>query len=444
MYRIPSGKALLPLVIFVIVFLGVGLIRDNFYELPAPIVVLLGVITAFLIFYRNGINENVNHFVRGCGDFNILVMCLITLLAGSFSVMTSEIGATATIVQIANTYLSLKFLYAGVFVLASFLSFSSGTSTGTITALAPVLSGIVLLPNVDVGLMAGALLGGAMFGDNLSFTSDTTIAATQTLGCEMKDKFRVNVRIALPASVVTILVFVLLGIHRHGNVDTSLLLAESIAWVKILPYLVVIVSASAGVNVFVTLFLGILAVAGIGFYEDFYSLMSIAQSVYKGFTAMNEIFLVFLLMGGLSYMVEREGGFQFLIDKMGRFMTTRFRAKVGIALLISLVDAAIANNTIAIIVCSPIAKKISAQFGIRPAYTASLLDIFSCIVQGIIPYGIQVLLLIQLLGKGVSYWDMIGKSYYILFLFLGSVLYFAFVSKQRKGGSAPEPTLSAQ
>ena len=212
-----NGIALLPLIIFVTVFLWSGIQYGSFYEFPAPIAVLIGTITAFAIFYRNGINENVNGFIRGAGNPNILIMCLIALFSGAFSVVTKSIGATDTFVEITKNYLSLQFLYAGVFVIASFLSFASGTSVGAVVSLAPIAAGFVSLPNVNVELIAGSLLGGAMFGDNLSFISDTTIAATQSQGCQMKDKFRMNGKIAFPASILTTILLIIIGVSIHPS-----------------------------------------------------------------------------------------------------------------------------------------------------------------------------------------------------------------------------------
>lgn len=428
-----NGLALLPLIIFISIFLSAGLITDDFYSLPAPIAVLCGIIAAFILFsYNISISDNIKVFIKGCGNNNILTMCLITLLAGAFAVMTKEIGAVNAIVHIAQKYLSIQFLYAGVFILASFLSFSSGTSTGTITALAPVASGFVIFPEINASLIAASLLGGAMFGDNLSFISDTTIAATQTQGCHMKDKFRINVRIALPASLLTIGVLTFIGISLHQSTNSFSAENISIEWIKIVPYLLVIILASTGTNVFVTLFLGILASGAIAFWENTMNLLSFSQNIYAGFTQMNEIFLVFLLMGGLTYMIEKEGGIQFLMDSMSRFMTSKLRAKTGIAFLVGTIDFAIANNTIAIITSAPIAREISNKFGISPAYTASILDISSCIVQGFVPFGAQMLLLLKLIQTDITYLDIVAQSYYIWILLVTTILYFSFISSKIK------------
>jgi len=419
-----NGIALLPLIIFVAIFLWSGVQYGSFYEFPAPIAVLIGIVAAFFIFHRNGINENVNGFIRGCGNPSILMMCLIALFSGAFSVVTKSIGATDTFVEITKNYLSLQYLYAGVFVIASFLSFASGTSVGAVVSLAPIAAGFVSLPNVNVELIAGSLLGGAMFGDNLSFISDTTIAATQSQGCEMKDKFRMNGKIALPASVLTVLTLIIIGVSIHPSGHSLSQGDTPIQWVNLLPYITVIVLAIAGLNVYVTFLIGTLISGLLGFWYGSFDLLGYCKTVFDGFASMNDIFLVFLFTGGLAYLIEREGGISFLTQKIGKFINTKERAFFGIGFLVALIDAAVANNTVAIVISAPVAKKISEEYKISPIQAASILDISSCIVQGIIPYGAQVLLLIKLLGTDVNYSSMIAQSFYIWLLLLCMIVFF--------------------
>ena len=419
-----NGIALLPLIIFVAIFLWSGVQYGSFYEFPAPIAVLIGIVAAFFIFHRNGINENVNGFIRGCGNPSILMMCLIALFSGAFSVVTKSIGATDTFVEITKNYLSLQYLYAGVFVIASFLSFASGTSVGAVVSLAPIAAGFVSLPNVNVELIAGSLLGGAMFGDNLSFISDTTIAATQSQGCEMKDKFRMNGKIALPASVLTVLTLIIIGISIHPSGHSLSQGDAPIQWVNLLPYITVIVLAIAGLNVYVTFLIGTLISSLLGFWYGTFDLLGYCKTIFDGFASMNDIFLVFLFTGGLAYLIEREGGISFLTQKIGKFINTKGRALAGISALVALIDAAVANNTVAIVISAPVAKKISEEYKISPIQAASILDISSCIVQGIIPYGAQVLLLIKLLGTDVNYSSMIAQSFYIWLLLLCMIVFF--------------------
>ena len=419
-----NGIALLPLIVFVAIFLWSGIQYGSFYEFPAPIAVLIGIVTAFLIFHRNGINENVSGFIKGCGNPSILMMCLIALFSGAFSLVTKNIGATDTFVEITKNYLSLQYLYAGVFVIASFLSFASGTSVGAVVSLAPIAAGFVSLPNVNVELIAGSLLGGAMFGDNLSFISDTTIAATQSQGCEMKDKFRMNGKIALPASVLTVLVLIIIGVSIHPSGHSLSEGSSPIQWINLLPYITVIVLAIAGLNVYVTFLIGTLILGILGFWYGTFDLLGYCKTIFDGFASMNDIFLVFLFTGGLAYLIEREGGISFLTQKIGKFINTKGRALAGISALVALIDAAVANNTVAIVISAPVAKKISEEYKISPIQAASILDISSCIVQGIIPYGAQVLLLIKLLGTDVNYSSMIAQSFYIWLLLLCMIVFF--------------------
>ena len=427
-----NGIALLPLIVFVAIFLWSGIQYGSFYEFPAPIAMLIGIVTAFLIFHRNGINENVSGFIKGCGNPSILMMCLIALFSGAFSVVTKNIGATDTFVEITKNYLSLQYLYAGVFVIASFLSFASGTSVGAVVSLAPIAAGFVSLPNVNVELIAGSLLGGAMFGDNLSFISDTTIAATQSQGCEMKDKFRMNGKIALPASVLTVLVLIIIGVSIHPSGHSLSEGSSPIQWINLLPYITVIVLAIAGLNVYVTFLIGTLISGILGFWYGTFDLLGYCKTIFDGFASMNDIFLVFLFTGGLAYLIEREGGISFLTQKIGKFINTKGRALAGISALVALIDAAVANNTVAIVISAPVAKKISEEYKISPIQAASILDISSCIVQGIIPYGAQVLLLIKLLGTDVNYSSMIAQSFYIWLLLLCMIVFFLKGAKSKE------------
>ncbi|MDO4881254.1 MAG: Na+/H+ antiporter NhaC family protein [Capnocytophaga sp.] len=427
-----NGYALLPLLVFVGFFLASGIYLGNFYLLKVPIALLLGIVTAFLLFRHNSVRKNLDHFITGCSNPNILIMCMIALFSGAFAMVTSSIGATNTFVQITENYLSLQYLYAGVFLIASFLSFASGTSVGAITTLAPIVAGFVRIEGVQTELIAGSLLGGAMFGDNLSFISDTTIAATQSQGCEMKDKFRVNVKIAFPAMLLSVIILVFTGISLHQPEAINAGEVSSISWITILPYIFVIVLATIGVNVFVTFLLGTIIAGGIGIFQQKLGWLSFATKIYDGFAEMNEIFLVFLFTGGLAYMIEKEGGIAFLTKKIMQFVNTQGKAKFGIGFLVGIVDAAIANNTVAIVITAPVAKKISQQFDIDAKQTASILDIISCVVQGIIPYGAQILFLIKLLDVEVNYLSMVSQSYYIWLLLLFAIIYFSFFSKKAK------------
>lgn len=427
-----NGYALFPLLVFVGVFLASGIYLGNFYLLKVPVALLLGIVTAFIIFRQNSVRKNLDNFIKGCSNPNILIMCMIALFSGAFAVVTSSIGATNTFVQITENYLSLQYLYAGVFLIASFLSFASGTSVGAITTLAPIIAGFTRIEGVNVELIAASLLGGAMFGDNLSFISDTTIAATQSQGCEMKDKFRVNVKIALPAMLISVIILVCIGISLHQSDAINVSSPSPISWITILPYIFVIVLATFGVNVFVTFLLGTFISGLIGILQGSLDWLSFTSKIYDGFAQMNEIFLVFLFTGGLAYMIDKEGGINFLTKKIMQFVDTKLKAKIGIGFLVGIIDAAIANNTVAIVITAPVAKRISEQFGIEAKQTSSILDIISCVVQGIIPYGAQILFLIKLLDIDINYPLMISYAYYIWLLLLFTIVYFLFFYKKEE------------
>lgn len=427
-----NGYALFPLLVFVGVFLASGIYLGNFYLLKVPVALLLGIVTAFIIFRQNSVRKNLDNFIKGCSNPNILIMCMIALFSGAFAVVTSSIGATNTFVQITENYLSLQYLYAGVFLIASFLSFASGTSVGAITTLAPIIAGFTRIEGVNVELIAASLLGGAMFGDNLSFISDTTIAATQSQGCEMKDKFRVNVKIALPAMLISVIILVCIGISLHQSDAINASSLSPISWITILPYIFVIVLATFGVNVFVTFLLGTFISGLIGILQGSLDWLSFTSKIYDGFAQMNEIFLVFLFTGGLAYMIDKEGGINFLTKKIMQFVDTKLKAKIGIGFLVGIIDAAIANNTVAIVITAPVAKRISEQFGIEAKQTSSILDIISCVVQGIIPYGAQILFLIKLLDIDINYPLMISYAYYIWLLLLFTIVYFLFFYKKEE------------
>ena len=301
-----KGKfiALLPLLLFVFTFLGAGIYLNDFYALPSPIAVVMGIALAFVLF-RESIDSKVSTFLRGCGDDKIMTMCVIYLLAGAFAVVTEATGSVAAVVELGMQVISIEFLYAGIFILAAFLSFSSGTSIGAIVALAAIVVGFSEKTGASLAILSASLLGGAMFGDNLSFISDTTIAATQSLECEMKDKFRQNFRIALPAAILTILILIFQGSSLS---QAAILPAGEIDLIKILPYLLVISLAIAGINVFVVLFTGILAAGALGLYFSDFGMLEFAKLSYEGFTGMTEIFLLSMLTGGLAAMVTQAGG----------------------------------------------------------------------------------------------------------------------------------------
>ncbi|CAM4137743.1 Na+/H+ antiporter NhaC family protein [Gillisia hiemivivida] len=417
--------ALLPLFLFVLTFLGAGIYLDDFYALPSPIAVILGIVLA-LVMFKDSINIKIATLLKGCGDDKILTMCLIYLLAGAFTVVCKATGSVDAIVELGLQYISIQWLYAGVFIIAAFLSIATGTSVGAIVALGAVVIGFADTTEVSLAILSASLLGGAMFGDNLSIISDTTIAATQSLQVNMKDKFRQNIIIAGPVAVVTIGILLYQGFALDDSIklDSS----NSIEIIKIVPYLLVLTLAVVGMNVFVVLFIGILAAGILGIYYGDFGLLEFARLSYEGFTSMTEIFLLSLLTGGLAALVTKAGGITFLIN----FITTKMNSKTayfGISGLVGVTNMAIANNTVSIIIIGPIAKRLNDRFKLNPKKVASVLDIFACVVQGLLPYGAQCLIILSLADGKIDYLDLVSNSWYLWLLLIGTLLYIQLTSR---------------
>lgn len=365
----PSFKALVPFFVFILTFLSVGIALHDFYALPAPIAVIAGILVAFLMF-NQPINTKISTLLKGCGDDKILTMCLIYLLAGAFAAVTKATGSVDTIVQLGLDLIDIQFIYFGVFIIAAFLSVSTGTSVGAIVALAPIVVGFAETGDFSMGILCGALLGGAMFGDNLSVISDTTIAATQSLDVKMSDKFKANIKIALPAALVTMAVLIYQGLGLQPTIAETANYSYSI--LKIAPYLIVIGLSVIGINVFVTLVLGVLSAGILGLlYADF-TLIEFTRIAYTGFTDMTEIFLLSLLTGGLAALVAYNGGIEYILIKIKRLIRNQKTAQFGIAALVSSVNTAIANNTVSIIITGGIAKSINDEYALDNKQTASI------------------------------------------------------------------------
>jgi len=418
--RIPKFSALIPLFVFVFTFLGVGIYQNDFYALPAPIAVIVGIIVAFVLF-KQSIDSKINTLLKGCGDAKILTMCLIYLLAGAFAAITNETGSVDAIVNLGLDYIALQYIYVGIFIIASFLSVSTGTSVGAIVALAPIVVGFADKSSADLAILCGALLGGSMFGDNLSVISDTTIAATQSLGCKMSDKFKQNIKIAVPAALFTIAILVFQGLGQKSDETATIIYNYSI--IKIAPYALVIILSIVGVNVFATLLVGTIFAGLLGiFYGDF-TLIASTKIAYLGFTNMTEIFLLSLLTGGLAALVEKNGGIDFILVNIKKLIKNKKTAQLGIAGLVSTINMAIANNTVSIIITGPIAKTINDEYALDPKKTASILDIFACIIQGLLPYGAQVLMILSFSKGKIDYLDLVSNTWYLLLLFLYTIAF---------------------
>jgi Na+/H+ antiporter NhaC len=425
-----NGIALLPLLIFLVLFIGTGSVlmmsgvSMAFYQLSATVAVIPGIMVA-LWMGRESFEEKITIFLKGAGDVNIMTMCVIYLLAGGFAAVAKAVGGVDATVNMGLSLVPASLVLPGLFIIASFVATAMGTSMGTIAAIGPIAAGVAGHSDMSVALLMGAVVGGAMFGDNLSMISDTTIAATRTQGCNMRDKFRMNLLIALPAAIVTIILYTTAG--STGVVAN----AGDWQFIKVLPYLAILGLAVAGVNVFIVLTTGIIFAGAVGLATlPDYALLTFGQDIYSGFVGMHESLVLSILVGGLGELIRHNGGLTWLVRKIGdiakRFSKTGESKKAGefsIAALAALADGCIANNTVAIILSGGMAKEIAKRSGISAKRSASLLDIFSCVVQGLVPYAAQVLLAGSL--AKVSPVDIAVSNWYCLILaFTGAAAIF--------------------
>lgn len=379
--------ALAPFIVFLILFIGSGVITKDFYTFPVIVAIAFASATALAMNRKESFNHKVEIFCKGAGDSNIMLMVVIFLLAGAFSEVANGMGAVESTVNLALSVVPQNLLMVGIFIIACFISLSMGTSMGTIVALAPIGVGISGQTDISIALSMAAVIGGSMFGDNLSFISDTTIAAVRTQGTKMKDKFKVNFFIVLPAALITC---VILGIMTMGEQAT--ISEETYSWIKILPYLCVLVAALAGVNVFLVLSMGIVFAGIIGMADGSYSIMEVIQKIGDGMAGMYEISFLAILIAGMVSVIKNNGGIDYLLHLVTRNSKSKKSAEFSIAGLVALTNLSTANNTISIIIAGPLAKNIAEKYDIDPRKSASLLDVFACCIQGLLPYGAQLLL----------------------------------------------------
>lgn len=415
----PNAWALLPLVVFLISYLAVSVIAGDFYKMPITVAFLIASIVAIAMSKGGKLNHRIEQFCRGAANSNIMLMVLIFILAGAFAQTAKSMGAVDATVNLAMSVLPENLLAAGIFIAACFISISVGTSVGTIVALSPVAVGIAAKTGIPAPLMLGVVVSGSMFGDNLSFISDTTIVATRTQGCKMNDKFKVNIRIALPVALFTCLLYIVLGQYIGESYTCG-----AIEWIKVIPYLVVLVTAICGVHVMIVLLTGILLSGAVGLLTNSFDVWTWNAAMGSGIVDMGELVIVTLLAGGMLEMIRYNGGIDWIIQKLTAHINSPKGAEGSIAALVSFANLCTANNTIALIMSGPIAKDIADRFHIDPRRSASLLDIFSCFIQGIIPYGAQ-LLMASGLGQ-VSPIEIMQYLYYPYLLGAGALLSILF------------------
>ena len=421
---------MLPIGIFLVLFIGVGLWASDFSAMPAVVGLLIALIAALLQNRKVPFDRKLTAMSQGAGEENIMVMCVIFLLAGAFSGAVTAAGGADSVVNMGLSVLPPRFAVAGIFVIACFISLSMGTSMGTIAALAPIAAGISEKAGISLAVCTGAVVCGAMFGDNLSMISDTTIAATRTQGCAMKDKFRVNFFIVLPAAVITVIIFLAL------TWNSSFELAEELPFnvFQALPYLFVLIAALMGLNVFFVLSAGTVLSLVAGVATGALPVSEIFTSVGNGVGGMFEITVISILVAGIVGIVRFNGGVDFLIRLISKRIRTQRGAELGIAGLISVMDMATANNTIAIVMTGPIAKEISDEFGVEPKRTASILDIFASVWQGVLPYGAQLLSAAKL--TGLTPFAILPYLFYPILMGISGLISILFRKRTGKAGSA--------
>lgn len=379
--------ALFPLALFLLLFVGSGIITGDFYKMPVLVAFIISTAVALLSNRKESLNKKMDVFCKGAGHADIISMCIIFLLAGAFGTVTKTIGGVDSIVNLSLSVLPANLVVVGLFLIGCFISLSMGTSVGTIAAIAPIGIGVAEVTGIPVALILGAVVGGAMFGDNLSMISDTTIAAVRTQGCELKDKFKVNFSIVLPAAIITVILIAV----KTSSYNVELNEVYTYELVKIVPYLVVLIGALLGVNVFVLLSVGTIFASLVGIYAGSFDLFGAIESINAGMSGMFELAMISITIGGLVELIKLNGGIDFILYFISSRIKSKKGAEVGIAVLASIVDLCTANNTIAIVIAGPLAKNIADEFEIDPKRSASILDIFSACWQGIIPYGAQLL-----------------------------------------------------
>lgn len=380
-------KALSPIVVFILFYLVTSIIAGDFYKIPITVAFMVSSIYSISIFKGMPLMQRINSYSRGAATEQMMLMIWIFVLAGAFAHSAKNMGSIDATVNLALSFLPPQMIFAGMFLAACFISLSIGTSVGTIAALTPIAVGLAQETGADVAMMTAIIVGGSFFGDNLSFISDTTIMATQTQGCRLSDKFRVNAFIVAPAALVILIVYFFLG-----QDTTAPQQIPDVEWVKVIPYLTVLITAICGMNVMAVLTLGIVLCGIIGIITGSMDIYGWFGAMGEGILSMGELIIVTMMAGGMLELIKQQGGIDFIIKLLTQRVNGKRGAEFSIATLVSLVDVCTANNTVAILTVGSIAKQIGDKYGVDNKKCASILDTFSCTVQGLIPYGAQILI----------------------------------------------------
>lgn len=417
-------RALLPLATFLIVYLVTALVSGDFYKMPVSVAFLIASAHALMTNRKTPLSKRVDHFAKGMGQGDIMLMCLIFILAGSFASVAKSMGAIDATVNMGLSHLPNSILLGGVFLVACFISISVGTSVGTVAALTPMAVGIASKIGIDPTMALGCVIGGSMFGDNMSMISDTTIAASRTQGCEMKDKFRANFWIVLPPAIIAFVIYIILG--SNGQMNNG---DYSYEFIKVLPYLFVLIAALAGMNVALVLTGGIVFAGIVGLATGSFGVWEWIGAIKDGIAGMSELVIICMLIGGTLELIKRNGGIQFVIETVEKRIHSKRGAEFGIGFLTAFIDVCTANNTIAIIIVGPIVKRISEKFDIKPERAASLMDTFSCFAQGIIPYGAQILTAVKLSELAISPFGVMQYLFYPYLLGFSAIIFIIASNK---------------
>ena len=415
--------ALSPLMVFILFYLITSIIAGDFYKIPITVAFLVSSIYAIVISGGKPLMNRINTYSRGAATEQMMLMIWIFVLAGAFAHSAKTMGSIDATVNLTLSLLPPQMLLAGLFLAACFISISIGTSVGTIAALVPIAAGVATETGTDVSLMTAVIVGGSFFGDNLSFISDTTIMATQTQGCRLSDKFRVNVFIVAPAAILILIVYIFMGqaVGAPQQIPT-------VEWVKVLPYLVVLITAIFGMNVMAVLTLGLLLTGIIGLLTGSFDIYGWFGAMGEGILSMGELIIVTMMAGGMLELIRQQGGIDFIIKLLTRRVNTKRGAELSIAALVSLVDICTANNTVAILTVGRISKEVGDRFGVDNKKCASILDTFSCTIQGLIPYGAQMLI-----AAGLASLNPISLLPYLYYPFaLGTVALLSILFRYPK------------
>ena len=412
--------ALLPIGVFLVIFIGAGVLFQDFYTMPAIVGFLIALIVAFVQNRRLRFSDKLSIISKGIGEENIVTMCLIFLAAGAFSGTIQAAGGVESTVNLGLSIMPSSVAVVGLFVIGCFISVSMGTSVGTITAMTPIGVGIAEKTGIAMPICVGAVVCGAMFGDNLSMISDTTIAAVRTQGCEMKDKFKENFLIVLPAAIITAVLFFFLARGNAGKIEGNL----QYDIIKVIPYLVVLIGALIGVNVFLILVVGTVLAALVGVGTGAFAIGELFQKMGDGVTSMYDITVISIVVAAIVALVKEYGGIEFILNLIKKRINGPRGGEFGISALALLVDCCTANNTVAIVMAGPIAKEISDEFDVSPKRSASLLDIFASVGQGMIPYGAQLLTAAGL--SALSPVQIMPYLFYPILMGISAVLFIVF------------------